>query len=71
MEGEAREVAGVVQEGEGIEAERMGYGGRSGEKVGTAWTCVLASKSDAELASSVGEPSTDMDGTGSVYERPS
>ena len=25
--------------------------------VGTAWTCVLASKSDAELASPVGEPS--------------
>ena len=27
MEGEAREVVGVVQEGEGIEAEGMGYGG--------------------------------------------
>ena len=33
----------------------MGYGGRSWEKVGTAWTCVLASKSDTELTSSVGE----------------
>ena len=26
MEGEAREVVGVVQEGEGIEAEGLGYG---------------------------------------------